>query len=151
MSTTLTGWTDAARCRCGGWGVHLSSTWESASYECRGTPGLRTGSSCYAPDACKLVFRLHREPEPAQELRIDTRSIRDGVRIFVADDETDTLAIIEVTKRHEMIYVKTGLRGNYTAYKRPIQWVAHSIKARKLTRAQQERAKADYKRRRGIR
>lgn len=76
--------------------------------------------------------------------------IRDGVRIYVADDETDTLAVIEITKRYDKVLLKSGLRGNYSARHRPVQWITSSIAAPKLTRQQQEKAKSAYMRLRGI-
>lgn len=148
---SLLGWPDEAPCSCGGIGVRLVSTWERSDYECRGTPSKRTLHCCYAPDACKRVFSLRRDPEPPQEMVINSEKVRDGIRIYVEDAETDTLAVIYVTKGRDTLTVRSGLRGNWSAHRRPIQWVTHSIKARKMNRAQQARAKSDYMRRKGIR
>jgi hypothetical protein len=56
---SLTGWPRRGECvHCGANAVVLSSTVESAHYECRGTP--TDPRSAYGPDRCGRVFTLRR-------------------------------------------------------------------------------------------
>lgn len=48
---------------------------------------------------------------------------RDGVRIIVDDRESDSLAVIEVRNRYGSLAARVGLRGNFSAFRRPMRWV----------------------------
>lgn len=61
------------------------------------------------------------------DVKIEQR--RDGLRITVADDATDSLAIIDVSQRHNTLGVRTGLRGNLDAHKRPLRWSSQTMNA----------------------
>lgn len=57
---SLTGWPRTGSCECGGEAVMLSASYDSADYECCGTPALRPPESVYATDACTRVFTVRR-------------------------------------------------------------------------------------------
>ena len=54
---------------------------------------------------------------------------RDGLKIIVDHQDSDSLAIIHVEHRHSTFVVRTGLRGNFDVDRRPIQRGSHSLNA----------------------
>ena len=71
-----------------------------------------------------------------------------GVRIHVADDATDSLAVIEVSNVYGNVGLRGGLRGNFDADKRPMRWISTSMEAPPVTaRERLERFWAYVKRR----
>lgn len=65
-------------------------------------------------------------------MKVNVTETRDGVRIHVAHDESDSLAVIEV--RHSRygrgsLSARVGLRGNFDAKRRPMRWVSTSMEA----------------------
>lgn len=72
---------------------------------------------------------------------------RDGLRIIVADDESDSLAVIEVTRRHGSLMGKLGLRGNYDAHKRPHRPVYTTMDAPTVSPQDRAMRRADWFRR----
>lgn len=80
----------------------------------------------------------------------DVTELRDGVRIHVAHDESDSLAIIEVRHGHGTITIRSGLRGNLTAHDRPIRWVSHSMDAPLVGLETFKLRMHEYKKRHGL-
>lgn len=58
-----------------------------------------------------------------------------GLQIMIQDDETDSLVIVELQKHQNDLCLRTGMRGNLSAKKRPIHWVSTSLAAPPVSQA----------------
>ncbi len=54
---------------------------------------------------------------------------RDGLKIMVNDEESDSLAVIEITRKWSRFMARVGLRGNYDVKSRPLRWVSTMVEA----------------------
>lgn len=51
----------------------------------------------------------------------NVRHLRSGVEIIVDDQDSDSLAVLRVQRRHGVLQVEVGLRGNADVRDRPIE------------------------------
>lgn len=67
-----------------------------------------------------------------------------NVRIIVPDNDSDSLAVIALSRFHGTLSAKVGLRGNYDAKGRPIRYTYATMPAPDVTPAEREARKARW-------
>lgn len=88
-------------------------------------------------------------PLTADQVTVQNLPSGKGVRIFVDDRETDSLAVIEVVSRERTLSLRGGLRGNYTARFRPMRWISTYMEALPVSESERAQRRANYLRRMG--
>jgi hypothetical protein len=83
------------------------------------------------------------------DVTIETLPSGTGVRIIVDDSASDSLAIIEVRSRSDLLSARVGLRGNFDARWRPMRWMSTVMDAPPVKESERLRRKAEALRRLG--
>lgn len=66
---------------------------------------------------------------PIQEKDVKIVQGRDGVKIYVEHQGSDSLSVVEVKWRAGNLWARVGLRGNFDVKNRPMRWLTTSLRA----------------------
>ena len=99
-------------------------------------------------EAEAALERARQEVEALKNAAISVDNVtitacRDGIRITVDDQGSDSLAIIEVRRNYGTLVAKVGLRGNFDVAKRQMRYMTASMVAPDVSSETRSRRKTD--------